>query len=312
MPQDPEWYERRISELESEVHELTLENTRLRELVTELGGDPTSAPSDTPGVAVMGSSGGDLNPLVEIPSGDFMMGALERDEEADDDEKPRHRVEISGSFLMGKYAVTQALYESVMGVNPSWFKGSFRPVEQVSWFDAVSFCNRLSSNEGLEEVYSIDGEEVSIDLSRNGYRLPTEAEWEYAARGGEEHLYSGSDNLDEVGWYDENSGTGVFDEDGDEILSTHPVGEKKANGFGLHDMTGNVWEWCSDDWGEEYSSRTAKVTSDPHPTDTGAPNRVLRGGSWYNDAWDCRVSYRFWSSPSLRDRYLGFRILRTK
>lgn len=248
--------------------------------------------------------------MSDIPAGEFMMGALDSDGDAKSNEKPRHRVSLSRGFLLGKYTVTQALYESVMGEKPGRFKGGSRPVEKVSWVDAVLFCNKLSASEGLEEVYRLpDGLEeatnkqtswrpdevdtlsqgVETDLSRNGYRLPTEAEWEYSAKGGEEHLCSGSDKLDEVGWYYGNSG-----------YETHVVGQKKANGFALFDMSSNVREWCSDDWGEEYSSRTAEVTVDPHPTATEIPFRVLRGGSGYDDAGCSRVSFRGRGWPSFR------------
>lgn len=236
-----------------------------------------------------------LSELEVIPAGHFMMGALERDGDADDDEKPRHRVEISRSFLMGKYPVTQALYESVMGDNPSRFKAFSRPVETVSWFDAIRFCNALSEKEGIDCVYTIDGEDVSIDLSRNGYRLPTEAEWEYAARGGEEQLYAGSDNPDEVGWYRDNGGR-----------ETHPVGQKKANAFALYDMSGNVWEWCWD-WYGEY---TAPGSTDPVGPSKGY-SRALRGGSWGSSASSMRSAFRGNSNPGSSAGGLGFRFFRS-
>nr|WP_294424678.1 formylglycine-generating enzyme family protein [uncultured Treponema sp.] len=170
--------------------------------------------------------------------------------------------------------VTQELYKSVMGENPSNFKGEKNlPVERVSWYDAIVFCNRLSVKEGLKPVYSIDGvtnvsmwgyvphkensisKEIKWDEKANGYRLPTVEEWRYAAKGGQEFKYSGSDNLDEVGWYRENSGGKI-----------HPVAQKKPNGYGLYDMNGNVLEWCWDS-SPSYSY-----------------SRYYCGGSWFNDA----------------------------
>ena len=143
--------------------------------------------------------------MVQISAGEFMMGALEDDKSADDDERPRHQVTLTRDFLIGKYQVTQALWESVMGSNPSEFKGVNSPVENVSWFEVVEFCNKLSELEGLEPAYTINGENVTCNWSAKGYRLPTEVEWEYSARGGEYHKYSGSNNSDEVAWYSSNS-----------------------------------------------------------------------------------------------------------
>ena len=243
--------------------------------------------------------------MVEIPKGSFTMGALERDDEANDFEKPRHKVELTQDMLMCRYLVTQALWESVMGNNPSYFKGATRPVDEVSWCDAVLFCNKLSLFDGLEPVYELPepfqndddwSKRVSLKEGANGYRLPTEAQWEYCARGGEEHLYAGSDDLDEVGWFDVNSNE-----------ETHPVGQKKPNCFGLYDMSGNVWEWVWDSW-YDYSSDSVV---DPVHLDRSSPGRVFRGGSWNNDSRYCRVSFRDWIDASLRDDFLGFRFLRT-
>ena len=232
--------------------------------------------------------------MVHIPAGNFMMGALEDDEDAYDSEKPRHKVTLTRDFLMGKYAVTQALWQSVMGSNPSSFKGANRPVEFVSWFDCVLFCNKLSEQEGLTPVYVINGEDVSCDWTANGYRLPTEAEWEYSARGGEYHKYSGSDNVEEVAWYYFNRGDG-----------THPVGQKKPNGFGLYDMSGNVYEWCWDIYGD-YSSGSQ---TDPTGPDSGSV-RVDRGGCWGIREGYTRVSDRSSEVPAFRRGYLGFRLSR--
>ena len=239
-------------------------------------------------------SGSGKHAMMLIPKGDFMMGALEDDGDAWDSEKPRHKVTLTRDFLIGKYPVTQALWESVMGSNPSRFKGASRPVEKVSWFDVVAFCNKLSELEGLEPAYSINGKNVTCNWDAKGYRLPTEAEWEYSARGGEYHKYAGSDNVDEVAWYDDNS-------EGE----THPVGQKKPNGFGLYDMSGNVYEWVWD-WYGDYSGQKG---TDLVGADSGS-YRVYRGGCWYGRARDARVSRRNGGDPTCRAGNLGFRLSR--
>ena len=239
--------------------------------------------------------------MVHIPAGDFMMGALEDDEDAWDQERPRHKVTLTRDFLMGKYAVTQALWQSVMGSNPSWFKGANLPVEQVSWFDCVAFCNKLSEQEGLTPAYSINGQDVTCNWKANGYRLPTEAEWEYSARANQSFKYAGSDNVDEVAWYDGNS------ED-----ETHPVDQKKPNGFGLYDMSGNVYEWCWNWWPEtgNYSTESQQNSVDnPTGNPTGSL-RVYRGGSWFGSPEYVRTSYRNRNDPTARNFILGFRICR--
>ena len=208
-----------------------------------------------------------------------------------------------GSFLVMKYQVTQALWESVTGSNPSHFRGASRPVEQVSWLDCVIFANQLSEKEGLEKVYEIPegmeekcknqtgdwdevldeyAQSVKVNEEANGYRLPLEAEWEYTAKGGENYKYAGSDDLDEVGWFSVNSGS-----------KTHGVGQKKSNGYGLYDMSGNVWEWCFDKWKDDSSSR------------------VSRGGSWLDFAFNCKVSDRNRRYPSYRYRVYGVRFFRS-
>ena len=208
-------------------------------------------------------------------------------------------VHIPGQdYKMLNTEVTQELYESVMGENPSRIKEKNNPVENVSWYDAIYFCNKLSEKEGLTPAYSVDGitdvskwgytphneEElegnIRQNLAANGYRLPTEEEWEYAAEGGEDYTYSGSNNLDEVGWYRDNSG-----------YRTHPVAQKKANGYGLYDMSGNVWEWCWD--------------VSPY----GSDNRYDRGGSYYDYDNRCKVSRRDDGSAYYRFYGLGFRIV---
>ena len=200
-------------------------------------------------------------------------------------------------YKMLKTEVTQGLYINVMGSNPSYKKGNNRPVENVSWYDAIYFCNRLSRKVGLTPVYSVNGftdetmwdytphednsisGTVSQNTSANGFRLPTSDEWEYAAKGGQNYKYAGSNNLDEVGWYENNSGD-----------ETHPVAQKKANGYGLYDMSGNVWEWI-------WDSRDSN-------------HRYCRGGCYYHDFIFCRVDNRnCGNGPDGRYGFLGFRIV---
>ncbi len=232
--------------------------------------------------------------MVLISAGTFMMGASDRDTEAADNEKPSHKVTLTRDFLMGKYPVTQELWESVMGSNPSKFKGAKRPVEQVSWFSAIEFCNKLSELEGLEPVYTVNGRDVTCKWNAKGYRLPTEAEWEYAARAGQKYRYSGSNNVDEVAWYKDNSGG-----------ETHPVGQKQPNHLGLYDMSGNVWEWVWDCKGFYSGSPTV----DPQGTASGSI-RVERGGCWNRSAQYVRVSARILYDPTFSNYDLGFRLCR--
>ncbi len=201
------------------------------------------------------------------------------------------------SFFMSKYEVTQKEWQAVMGSNPSYFKGDKRPVEEITWYQAVEFCNKLSQKEGLTPAYTINGTSVSCNWNADGYRLPTEAEWEFAARGGnlsQGYKYSGSNNLDEVGWYYSNSGR-----------QTKEVGTKKANVLGIYDMSGNVWEWCWDYYGD-YSSASQ---TNPKGASSGS-RRVHRGGSWINYVDDCRVSRRNYV-PDGSGYLLGFRLSRT-
>jgi formylglycine-generating enzyme required for sulfatase activity len=221
--------------------------------------------------------------LVLIPAGEFLMGSPDSDGTADDDEKPQHRVRITRPFYLGVTELTQEQYEQVMGSTPSGFQGDpKRPVEKVSWHDAVEFCRRLSQKEGKE------------------YRLPTEAEWEYACRAGSTTGWCFGDNESELGqyaWYSGNSGRG-----------THPVGQKKPNAWGLYDMHGNVWEWCADWYGKDYY-RTSPL-DDPKGPDSGG-DRVLRGGSWVSNARSARSASRTTLTPGNRLNLVGFRLART-
>ena len=211
-----------------------------------------------------------------VTGGTFTMGATAEMIGPDGDEKPTHQVMLS-SYYMGETEVTQALWTAVMGSNPSRFKGDDLPVESVSWNDCQTFLAKLNA------------------LTGRTFRLPTEAEWEYAARGGSKSSgtpYSGSSNLDEVAWYKGNSGS-----------KTHPVKTKKANELGLYDMSGNVWEWCQD-WKGSYSS-----SAQTNPTGPASGSyRVPRGGGWNFDASCCRSSYRFNIAPGDGIYCLGFRL----
>ena len=208
-----------------------------------------------------------------IPAGKFTMG--EGDE--------AHEVTLTKPFKMGVHEVTQAQYEQVMGVNPSHFKGAENPVEMVSWDDAVEFCRRLSDL-------------PTEKAAGNVYRLPTEAEWEYACRAGTKAAYSfGDDESDfgEYGWYRENSGR-----------TTHPVGSKLPNAWGLYDMHGNVWEWCQDRYGDYPGGA---VTDPTGPAD--GSDRVIHGGSWNSrTAVLCRSAIRYRYDPSNRNDSNGFRV----
>lgn len=231
--------------------------------------------------------------MIFVQGGTFQMGS----NDGDNDEKPIHSVTVS-DFYIGKYEVTQKEWQEVTGNNPSYFKGDNLPVEQVSWYDAVEFCNKKSEKEGLQKCYSGSGKNIKCDFSKNGYRLPTEAEWEYAAHGGNKsrnYKYSGSNTIGDVAWYTDNSNS-----------KTHNVGTKQANELGIYDMTGNVWEWCWD-WKGSYSSN---LQANPKGASSGSV-RVDRGGGWDRNARYCRVANRGGSFPDYSDGNMGFRLLRS-
>ncbi|MDJ0897579.1 MAG: SUMF1/EgtB/PvdO family nonheme iron enzyme [Xenococcus sp. MO_188.B8] len=212
--------------------------------------------------------------MIAIPGGKFLMGSPEG--EGDDSEKPQHEVAVQ-SFYMGKFLITQAQYQQVMGKNPSHFQGDERPVECVSWDDAVEFCQKLSKQTG------------------KGYRLPSEAEWEYAARAGTNTKYSFGDDI-----------SGKLANYGGNIGETTSVDQYEANSFGLFDMHGNVWEWCQDDWHDNYKNA---------PTNGQAwfsekeNTKVIRGGSWYDDPDICRSACRNLSTRGYRSSNIGFRVV---
>ena len=214
--------------------------------------------------------------MVWVDGGTFRMGATSEQGSEISDEKPVHSVTLSGYYI-GKTEVTQALWQAVMGSNPSYFEGDDLPVEQVSWDDCQEFIRKLNS------------------LTGQNFRLPTEAEWEFACRGGNNsrgYKYSGSNYIDNVAWYDGNSGD-----------KTHPVATKSPNELGIYDMSGNVWEWCAD-WYGDYSSGRQTNPKGPY----GGSGHVNRGGSWYNFARNCRSSIRIDDYPTYRDDLLGLRL----
>ncbi len=202
----------------------------------------------------------------------------------------------TSDYYIGQTEVTQALWQAVMGSNPLNWKGDNLPVEEVSWNDCQQFITKLNQ------------------LTGRKFRLPTEAEWEYAARGGNKsrgYKYAGGNTLDQVGWYWENSGDSRLSGEWDRNkvsanhCRTHPVGQKQANELGIYDMAGNVWEWCQDWYSSSYYSNSPTVN--PCNT-TSASNRVYRGGSWSRYAWGCRVSYRYSNSPGNSYYNLGMRL----
>ena len=216
--------------------------------------------------------------MVKVEAGTFMMGATLEMENPFSWEKTVHQVTLTNDYYIGKYEVTQALWQAVTGKNPSHFKGDNFPVEKVSWKDCQKFICKLNNMTGRM------------------FRLPTEAEWEYAARGGKKsrgYQYSGSSNISDVAWYDGNSGN-----------KTHSVGTKQANELGIYDMTGNVWEWCQD-WHGSYVS-----SSQTNPTGAvSGSSRVFRGGCLYDVARLCRSSCRNYLTPGVRNLNIGLRLV---
>ena len=216
--------------------------------------------------------------MVRVEAGTFTMGATPEMKNPYKDEKPTHRVTLTNDYYIGKYEVTQTLWQTVMGNNPSKFKGDNLPVEMVSWYYCQEFISKLNR------------------ITGKLFRLPTEAEWEYAARGGNKsrgYQYSGSNNFLDVAWFKDNSGS-----------KTHAVGTKQPNELGIYDMSGNVLEWCQD-WYGAYSS-----SSQVNPTGANSGSvRVLRGGGWLYFARICHSSCRSLRSPDICDSNLGLRLV---
>jgi len=247
-----------------------------------------------------------------IPAGTFKMGSPDSESDRQGDEGPVHSVTITRSFLMRQTEVTQIEWESLMGNNPSYFRtcGDRCPVEGVNWYDAVSYANALSESEGFETCYTIancsgtagnDLDDCTVTfkgLGCTGYRLPTEAEWEYAARaGGTYSRYSGP--VSWIAWYYANSD-----------YTTHPIAQKAPNAWGLYDMLGNVWEWVNDWYDASYYSACSSGCTDPSGTFTGS-YRVSRGGSWDYNAGYVRAANRGSSLPGSRSDDVGFRLARS-
>jgi len=261
--------------------------------------------------------------MLPIPAGTFTMGSPETEPNRSDE--TQHSVTLSKDFYIGKYEVTQEQYLAVMGSNPSYFNDNpqtgetqgKRPVESISWYDALVFCNKLSIKEGLTPAYSINDstdptvwgevptsydflkgttwDAVVIVAGSTGYRLPTEAQWEYACRAGTTTAYNTGDTIsDNTGWYVDNSGN-----------KTHEVGKKPANAWGLYDMHGNVFEWCWDRLGASSS----EAQTDPMGA-SSVSFRMLRGGGWSYSAEHLRSACRFVSSPNSRNDNVGFRLVR--
>ncbi len=271
------------------------------------GEEPEPQPGEGQTVTVKGV----IFQMIAVQGGTFQMGS----NSGDGDEKPVHEVRLN-NFSIGQTEVTQELWEAVMGTNPSRFKGNSLPVECVSWNDCQTFIQKLNQLTGKQ------------------FRLPTEAEWEFAARGGTTtSLYNGQDiiisgknnspNLDPLAWYGGNCGRNYTTSEGCDVSNgydisgwserqypdtkggTHPVGKKEPNAFGLYDMLGNVWEWCQDWYGSDYYS--SSVVNNPTGPTSGS-YRVYRGGSWFGNATYCRVSHRSGITPTNTFSYLGFRL----
>lgn len=237
-------------------------------------------------------------------AGTFLMGSPEEEADRAWDEW-QHEVTLATSFWIGAYEVTQAQFAALLSYQPSNNAGCDTcPVEDVTWHEAAAFANALSAEADLDSCYVCGGtgSDVECDPSSAwdspyacpGYRLPTEAEWEMAARAGETWVYSGSDDVDEVAWYDDNT-------DG-----TQPVGGLDPNAWGLHDMSGNVWEWTGD-WWDDYPNDPVTDPAGP----SGGSDRVLRGGSWIDTPADARVAFRYRYDPAYRIAFVGFRLARS-
>jgi formylglycine-generating enzyme required for sulfatase activity len=221
--------------------------------------------------------------MIAVPAGSFEMGSANQDEP----DQKLHKVYV-GAFCMDRYPLTQENYEKLMGRNPSLWKGARNPVDQIRWPDAGAFCNTRSQAEGLQPAY--DTNTWACDFNADGYRLPTEAEYEYALRAATSTEYwfgNSPEDLKRQAWFKGNSPRG-----------THPVGEKPPNNWGLSDMVGNVWEWCNDWYQEDYYQHSPE--RDPRGPATGQ-NRVVRGGCWNSKPDYCRSAYRYYEMPAYTD-----------
>jgi len=253
---------------------------RKTEAAKPVRSEPTVNSNSTAG---KGKSG-----LVQIAAGRFMMGDKEQVD------APPHEVGIH-AFQMDSHLVTQEEFQKVMGSNPSRWKGEKNPVEQVRWSDAVKFCNKRSELEKLQPCYDL--KDWKCDFEATGYRLPTEAEWEYACRAGSATSYFFGDSplkLGDYAWFEKNSGG-----------RPRPVGEKQSNPWGLYDMTGNVWQWCNDFYKVDYYAESPR--ENPQGPATGE-TKVVRGGAWRFSAESCRSGYRYNENPGYADVCFGYDI----
>jgi formylglycine-generating enzyme required for sulfatase activity len=257
------------------------------------GKTPTQRPETISGGNIIGVQTSVPANMVLVEGGTFTMGS----NNGNDDEKPVHTVVVE-SFYIGKHEVTQKEWTEIMRSNPSAHRGDNLPVEYVSWHDAIEYCNKLSLKEGLSPCYRGNEDDIICNWNASGYRLPTEAEWEYAAKGGNKdgliYTFSGGNNADAVAWYVGNS-----------EKTTKPVGTKVSNSLGIYDMSGNVWEWCWD-W---YGSYTSGTKVNPHGPDSGE-NRVFRGGSVGSSTRGIRSMRRGAGWPSYWHTHVGLRVVR--
>lgn len=257
--------------------------------LTLTNGGPTTPSATAKGSAGTNGTLAETNTkIVQLPGGRFMMG------NKDEVDAAPHEIVVS-SFYMDKHLVTQEQYQKVMGSNPSRWKGDKNPVEQVRWSDAVKFCNKRSELEGLQPCYDL--KTWKCDFDANGYRLPTEAEWEYACRAGSTTAYFFGDTpakLGDYGWYDRNSGG-----------HPRPVGQKQPNPWGIYDICGNVWEWCNDFYKVDYYQEAPR--QDPRGPEEGE-TKVVRGGAWRFSAESCRSGYRYNENPGYADVCFGYDI----
>lgn len=243
--------------------------------------------------------------MVFLPKGQLWMGSMPA-ENIPEDELPRHPVKVD-AFHMSAFLVTQGLWRYVMGSNPSLHKGLRKPVHQITWFDAIAFCNALSKTVGLEPVYVIESGVVSWNRSANGYRLPTEVEWEYAARTRDDLRYSGADTIAEVGWIE-----GMTAE-------LPEIAQKEPNLWGFHDLSGLLWEWCWDDFAPYLVSKSEALQSEN--VESGAVESVVgqysellekscRGGAWNASSQYARCTARYSQPPTTKGE-IGLRVVRS-
>jgi len=254
-------------------------------LVTSSTNAPTTTTNATSATNLVATKAVEM---LRITGGKFMMGSK------DEADALSHEVAVS-AFSMDKYLVTQEQYQQIMGNNPARWKGEKNPIEQVRWSDAVRFCNKRSELEGLQPCYDLTTWQCNFEA--NGYRLPTEAEWEYACRAGTTTAYFFGDDpakLGEYAWFDKNSG-----------LRPRPVGQKKPNPWGLFDMNGNVWQWCNDFYKVDYYKESPK--ENPRGPKEGE-SKVVRGGAWKSSSETCSSAYRYNENPGYADVCFGYDI----